>query len=162
MKEISQRHLAALIPMINRGPYFRLLSMTVKELGKGCSIVEVDMGEKHLNPFGGVHGGVFSSIIDTAAYWSAYCEMDEDAGMVTVDLNVHNLAPAKTGNLTVKGRRIKMGRTICLTEAEVTDETNRILAHGTSKMLVTPGLQTIRQLAESIGGKSLPPKFKAR
>ncbi|HAA08499.1 MAG TPA: PaaI family thioesterase, partial [Syntrophomonas sp.] len=40
----------------------------------------------------------------------------------------------------------------------VEDSTGRILSHGTSKLLVTQGLQPISQIAE-LAGTSLPPKF---
>lgn len=54
--------------------------MKVCELRKGYSKITVALDRKHLNPFGGVHGGVYASVIDTAAYWAAYCEMEENAG----------------------------------------------------------------------------------
>ena len=72
--KINPEHIKVLIKLINRGPYFELLSMEVREIGIGYSVVEVNLDKKHMNPFGAIHGGVYSSIIDTAAYWSAYCE----------------------------------------------------------------------------------------
>jgi len=44
--------------------------MQVKDLGKGYSQVGMDVGNEHLNPFGGLHGGAYASAIDTAAYWA--------------------------------------------------------------------------------------------
>jgi len=57
----------AVSDLINQGPYFRLLSMRVSEVGKAFAKVEMDIEKKHLNPFGGVHCGVYSSLLDTAA-----------------------------------------------------------------------------------------------
>jgi uncharacterized protein (TIGR00369 family) len=68
MRLINPDHIAALLELANRGPYFELLSMRVCELGVGYSRVELDLQEKHCNPFGAIHGGVYSSLIDTAAY----------------------------------------------------------------------------------------------
>ena len=39
--------------------------MPVKEIGMGYSMVELDIGNEHLNPFGDLHGGVYASAIDT-------------------------------------------------------------------------------------------------
>ncbi len=159
MPEINPDHLAAVIELINRGPFFRLLSMRVTRLGKGYSEVIADLEEKHLNPFGGVHGGVYSSLIDTAAYWAIYCDVGEDAGFITLDLSVDNMAPVKEGRLTVRGKRIKVGRSICIAEATVTDYRGRPVAHGKSKQLMTAGLQSIAQAISSLEGRALPPKF---
>ncbi len=117
------------------------------------------MDTKHLNPFGGIHGGVYASIIDTAAYWAVYCELEEDAGLISLDLKVDNLSTAKEGKLIVEGRQIKVGRSICLSEATVTDTQGKLLAHGTSKQMVTQGLQSIDQAVVAMGHQALPPKF---
>lgn len=117
---------------------------------------------KHLNPFGGLHGGVYAALIDTAAYWSVYCDLDEDAGLISLDLKVDNLSTAKGGKLVVEGNRIKVGRSICLSEATVTDEQGKLLAHGSSKQMVTRGLQSIHQAVIATGYPSLPPKFLDR
>ena len=159
MKKLNPEHIKAILELINQAPYFRLLSMEVKKLDFGYSRVEVDIETKHLNPFGGLHGGVYASIIDTAAYWAVYCELEEDAGLISLDLKVDDLSTAKDGKLIVEGKRIKLGRSICLSEATVTDSQGKLLAHGTSKQMVTTGLQSINQAVTAMGYQSLPPKF---
>ena len=159
MKKLNPEHIKAILELINQAPYFRLLSMEVKKLDFGYSRVEVDLETKHLNPFGGLHGGVYASIIDTAAYWAVYCELEEDAGLISLDLCVDDLSTAKDGKLIVEGKRIKLGRSICLSEATVTDLQGKLLAHGTSKQMVTTGLQSINQAVTAMGYQSLPAKF---
>jgi uncharacterized protein (TIGR00369 family) len=46
-----------------------------------------------MNPFGGLHGGVYASAIDTAAYWSAYFDLPEENGLISIDIKVDFLAP---------------------------------------------------------------------
>ncbi len=159
MQRLNPDHLAAVIDLINRGPYFQLLSMQVTRLDIGYSRVVIDLERKHLNPFGGIHGGVYSSLIDTAAYWAIYCDVEENTGYITIDVSVDNLAPVKEGRLTAEGKRIKAGRSICIAEAGVTDHQGRLIAHGKSKQMVTPGLQSIAQAVSVMDGQLLPPKF---
>ncbi len=159
MASLNPDHVQAVIKTINEGPYFKLLSMPVKEMGIGYSIVELKMGNKHLNPFGGIHGGAYSSVIDTAAYWATYCELDEMVGLISIDLKIDFLASINEGIIIAKGRSIKIGRSMCLAEATATDENGKWLAHGTSKMMVTKGLQTIEDASDFTGSKALPPKF---
>jgi uncharacterized protein (TIGR00369 family) len=159
MKKLNPRHIQEIMNLINQGPFFRHLSMTVKDLGIGYSLVELDIGQEHLNPFGGLHGGVYASVIDTAAYWSVYCDLAEDVGFISLDLKVDFLAPAKTGKMIIKGRRIKIGKTLCLAEATAFDQKEKWLAHGVSKMMVLQGSQSISDAAEFVGTAPLPPKF---
>jgi uncharacterized protein (TIGR00369 family) len=159
MKRLNPAHINAILELINRGPYFQLLSIDVKDMGFKYCKLEVELDNKHLNPFGGLHGGVYASVIDTAAYWASYCELPEGIGLISVDLAVNNLSTAKTGKLIVEGRSLKSGRSICLSEATVTDESGKLLAHGISKQLVTEGLQSINQAVLAMGNQPLPPKF---
>jgi len=152
MRKLNPQYVEAVKPLVNRSPYFRLLGMLLREVDMGYSLLEIDVREKHLQPFGAVHGGVFASIIDAASFWGVYSEVDEDVGMTTVDLKVNYLAPARGGKLIAKGRRIKLGKRLALGEAQVINEENAILAHGTSTMIILPNLKA------SLEG-SLPPKF---
>ncbi|MGE5372877.1 MAG: PaaI family thioesterase [Solirubrobacterales bacterium] len=157
---INPAHLKALAALINESPYFRLLSMMIEDMGIGFSLVRVDIEPKHLSPYGAIQGGVYSSIIDTAAYWAPYAELDENVGLISMDVMVHNLASVKSGTLWARGERIKIGRTTCLAQASITDQNGKVLAHGSSKLLVTQGLQTIPQMV-GFSAERIPNKFMA-
>jgi uncharacterized protein (TIGR00369 family) len=143
----------------NESPYFKLISMSIKALEVGRCLIEVDLAEKHLQPFGMVHGGVFSSVIDAATFWAVFPEVDEGLSMTTVELKINYLAPAQRGRLVVEGRRIKLGKTLGLGEATVKNEDDKLLAHGTSTVMVVSDLGL--GIAERLGlkGQDLPPKF---
>lgn len=152
MRKLNPQYVEAVSALVNRCPYFTLLSMSIRDIGIGYSLLDIDVQNKHLQPFEAVHGGVFASIIDAAAFWAVFPEVDENVGMTTVDLKVNYLAPAQSGKLIARGRRIKLGKTLSLGEAEVINEENTILAHGTSTLIVL----------QNLGGAfkhSLPPKF---
>jgi uncharacterized protein (TIGR00369 family) len=152
MRKLNPEYLEAVKPVVNRSPFFALLGMSLRDVGMGSSILEIDVRKKHIQPFGAVHGGVFASIIDASAFWAVYSEVDEHVGMTTVDLKVNYLAPARSGKLIAKGRRIKLGKTLGLGEAQVINEENTILAHGTSILIILPNLKASFAV-------SLPPKF---
>jgi uncharacterized protein (TIGR00369 family) len=159
MVSLNRDHVQAVIKAINQGPFFNHLSMTIKEMGIGYSIVEMNVGNEHLNPFGGIHGGAYASAIDTAAYWAAYCELEEKVGLISIDLKIDYLAPISEGLMIVKERSIKIGKSMCLAEATATNQEGKWLAHGTSKMMVTKELQTIEDAFNFTGSKTLPLKF---
>lgn len=140
MKAPNPKHVERLTSIINNSPYFQLISMNVREIGVGYSFFEIDLAKKHQQPFGLVHGGVFASIIDTAASWAIFYAIgDQNAGMTSVDLKLNFLAPAVSGKLIAKGRLIKLGKTLGYAEAEVTNESGKILAHGTCTLMILHG-----------------------
>jgi uncharacterized protein (TIGR00369 family) len=108
--------------------------------------------EKHLQAFGYVHGGVFASIVDTAAFWAVFCKLDENVGITSVDLKLNYLAPVQKGKLIARGRCIKLGKTLGLGEAEITSSEGKLIAQGTSTLIILPGFGLA-------GSPSLPPKF---
>ncbi|MGD8740040.1 MAG: PaaI family thioesterase [Desulfobacterales bacterium] len=153
IKTLNPDYIKRMREIVSASPYFELLSMELVDAGIGYSSVEIDLTQKHLQPFGMVHGGVFSSIIDAAAFWAVYPGIeDPTAGMTTVDLKLNYLAPAASGKLIARGRQIKLGRTLGYAEAQVVNQDQKILAHGTSTVIILPGkaLET---------DPPLPPKF---
>jgi uncharacterized protein (TIGR00369 family) len=152
MKTLNPAYVRAVSEYATASPYFRHLSMVIRQLGMGCAVVDLEVGPEHLQAFGYVHGGVFASVIDTAAFWSAFCELEEGMGITTTDLKVNYLAPVQAGRLVAHGRSIKMGKTLGLAEATMTDAAGRIVAHGTSSLIVLPGFGLA-------GAPPLPPKF---
>jgi len=75
MKIPNPEHIDRLADVINSSPYFKLISMKIREIGVGYSLFEIDLDKKHLQPFGLAHGGVFAALIDTAASWALFYEI---------------------------------------------------------------------------------------
>ena len=155
MKRLNPAYVEAVRETISASPFFRHMSMTIREMGIGFAVVDLEVDTQHLQAFGCVHGGVYAAAIDTAAFWAPFCELAEGTGITTVDLKVNYLAPAQQGRITATGKRIKLGKTLGLAEATVTDSQGRLLAHGTSTIIVIPGFGLA-------GGPALPPKFLLR
>ena len=155
MKVLNPAYVERVNQLINDSPYFKLLSMKIGDAGLGFSLLEIDLAQKHLQPFGFVHGGVFASIIDAAAFWALFYEIeDQNASATSVDLKLNYLAPAASGKLIAKGRRIKLGKTLGYADATVTDEHGKLLAHGTSTLMILPDHRLVSD-------QPLPPKFSA-
>jgi uncharacterized protein (TIGR00369 family) len=138
--ELNPRYTEAVAMLVNRCPYFLLLSMEIKDLQWGTCLLEVELGEKHLQPFGKVHGGAIASVVDAAAFWAVFPQVEKGMGLTTVEMKLNYLAPAEKGKLVAQGRCIKMGRTLALGETYVRNGEGVLVAHGTATMLVVPDL----------------------
>ena len=159
--KINPAHTAALMSTLDRRPFFALLGMNFRAMEPGYCRIDADFAPAvHGNAFGAVHGGVYASLIDSAAYWALYCQMPEDQGYTSLDLNVTNLAAVRGGKLITEARVVRQGRSVSISEATVKDETGRLLAYGTGKLMSLEGKQSIDVLLAQIGEQVvLPPKF---
>ena len=149
--QLNPKYTEAIATLVNQSPYFSLISMKIKELGWGTSVLEVELEEKHLQPFGYVHGGAIASVIDAATFWAVFPQVKDGMGLTTVEVKANFLAPIKEGKLVVKGRCIKIGRTLALGEAYVNSAEGNLIAHGTTTMMIVPDLKVE-------GQENLPPK----
>ena len=139
--ELNPEYTKAVATLVNQCPYFSLLSMEIKELQWGSCIVEVKLGEKHLQPFGKVHGGAIASVVDAAAFWAVFPQVEKGLGLTTIEMKLNYLAPAEKGKLIARGRCLRMGKTIALGEAQVWNGEGVLIAHGTATMMVVPDLR---------------------
>ena len=149
--QLNPKYTKAISTLVNRSPYFSLISMKIKDLGWGTSVLEVELEEKHLQPFGYVHVGAIASVIDAATFWAVFPQVKDGMGLTTVEVKANFLAPVKDGKLVVKGRCIKIGRTLALGEAYVNSAEGSLVAHGTATMMIVPDLKVE-------GQENLPPK----
>ncbi len=148
---LNPKYTRAISNIVNRSPYFSLLSMKIKKLEWGTSVLEVELKEKHLQPFGYVHGGAIASVMDAATFWAVFPRVRDGMGLTTVEIKVNFLAPVREGRLVVKGRCIKIGKTLALGDATIYDGKGNLLAHGTATMMIVPDLKVK-------GQDDLPPK----
>ena len=68
---------------------------------------------------GFVHAGAVSAIADSAAGYSALSLMPEGAGVLTTEFKINLVAPAVGEHLVARGRVVKPGRTLTLTQSDV-------------------------------------------
>lgn len=149
--QLNPKYIETISTVVNQSPYFSLLSMKIKDLGWGTSILEVQLEEKHLQPFGFVHGGAIASVMDAATFWAVFPQVKDRMGLTTVEIKVNFLAPVQKGKLVAKGRCIKIGKTLALGDATIYDENGNLLGHGTATMMIVPDLKVE-------GQENLPPK----
>ena len=132
-------YLQALRDSVRDAPYPKLIGLTIAALEFDSCRIELSLGERHMQPFGIVHGGVLATLIDTATFWAGFLRLPEDAGLVNVDLKLNYLKAVAGGQLRAEGRCLRAGRQISYTEASVFDEANELVAHGTSTLMALPG-----------------------
>ncbi|MFC3501875.1 PaaI family thioesterase [Micromonospora krabiensis] len=121
-------------------PVMHLLGMSRMTADEGRVTVELVPQEFHYNPLGSVHGGVISTLLDTAAGCAVHSTLPAGVGYTSLDLNVKFLRPVTvdSGTLRCEGTVLQSGRRTALAEARLLDARDRLVAHATSSCLLFP------------------------
>jgi uncharacterized protein (TIGR00369 family) len=119
-------------------PVMHLIDMAGMEVEEGRVTVFLDPQEFHYNPLGTVHGGVLSTLLDTAAACSVHSTLPAGVAYTSLDLNVKFLraVTVASGRLRCEGSVLQRGRRTALAEARLTDAQDRLVAHATSSCLI--------------------------
>jgi len=108
------------------------------EVEPGKAVFEGAAGPHLLNPLGGVHGGVALTLIDSAAGCAVHTELPAGTGYTTVETKVNFTRPIAPDGGTVRceGRIVSRGRRIATADARLLDAGGKLLAHGTSTLMI--------------------------
>ena len=114
------------------------LSFRLVEIGDGHAVFEGETGPHLLNPLGSVHGGWVLTLIDSATGCAAHSMLPAGFGITTIETKANFTRPISkdTGRVRTEGRVVVRGRQIITAEARVIDARGRVLAHGTSTVMV--------------------------
>ncbi len=94
------------------------------------------VGPEHLQPFGIVHGGVYSGAVETACSIGAVLNVEDGSSVAGVENHTSFLRSVTAGRLTVVATPIHRGRSTQLWEASITDEQQRLVATGRVRLMV--------------------------
>lgn len=116
------------------GAFGQMLGFRVTEWREGFVRMEIDVRPELLNRSGVLHGGIISTLLDTACgYAGTWCAKKGNVRWaVTVSLAAHFTGQTRRGTLTTVGRKRSGGRKIFFASAEVLDESGQVLGFGDS------------------------------
>ncbi len=116
----------------------RTMNFKLAEVERGFAAFEGEPFEGLLNPLGLVHGGWALTLIDSATGCAAHTTLPAGVGYVTIETKVNFVRAIHpdSGLVRAEGRVVAEGRTIITADAKITDTRGKLLAHGTSTLMV--------------------------
>jgi uncharacterized protein (TIGR00369 family) len=126
---------------VPKPPLMDTLDVRVESIEPGEVVFAMTPAEFHYNPIGSVHGGVFSTLLDSAAGCAVHSLLPAGTGYTSQDLSVRFLGAMRvsTGPVRCTGTVRHLGRRTALAEASLTTEAGKLLATATSSCLIIPG-----------------------
>lgn len=116
-------------------PLARLVGLTMTAIEPGRAVFEQRVDERHHNPLGTLHGGVFCDLADAAMGWAYGATLAADETITTIELKVNFLRAVRQGTLTATATVVKAGSTLGYVECEVADDRGRLVAKAASTCL---------------------------
>jgi uncharacterized protein (TIGR00369 family) len=120
-------------------PVAQLIGFKLAEVSEGRAAVLLEAGPKHANPMGTLHGGILCDIADAAMGIAYASTLDSEESFTTLELKINFLKPIWGAKLRAEGRVVKRGRTIGLTECDITDEKGSLVARASSTCMTLRG-----------------------
>ncbi len=121
----------------NAIPLLRTLDIRLTEIGADCAVMEVTVDERHRNYFGGAHGGLIATLVDTVSFFPRSL-LPSGKPCTTTNLNVTYVRPAIVGDtLTARADLIHMGRRMATIAVTVKNQKGKLVAHGTTTLMLT-------------------------
>ncbi len=133
---IKERFLGNLVTN-SLSPAGNWLQFTLEEIEKGKATISLEVTHDMTNPYGNIHGGMMSLLIDEVIGWGVV-SLDTNNHYTSLNLNVDFLYAIKRGDrLRAKSEVIREGKKIIHVECRVYDMQDRMLAKATSNLVVT-------------------------
>ena len=120
-------------------PIAKLVGFHLTGYTKGQAVFAFEAGPQHANPMGTLHGGILCDVADAAMGTAVATTLEEGETFTTLELKINFLKPIWNAKLTATGKVIRRGKTICLTECEVTDEKGSLVAKASSTCMILIG-----------------------
>jgi uncharacterized protein (TIGR00369 family) len=123
-------------------PIAELLGMTIDHVERGRVVFSLEPAEWMYNPIGSVHGGVASTILDSALGCAIHTTLPAGVGYTTSDLQVRfvRALSADTGRVAAEGTVVHAGRRLATAEAKLhAQASGKLLAHATTSCIILDG-----------------------
>lgn len=121
-----------------RPPISETMDFMMVSVEDGTAVFQGRPQFKHYNPLGGVHGGWFATLLDSALGCAVHTTLPVGRGYTTLEFKV-NLVRGLTDKVPLVraiGRVVHRGRQVMTSEADLVGHDGRLYAHGTTTCLL--------------------------
>ena len=111
-------------------PFVSHLGFDLQLFEGGRSQIDYEPLPEHLNSFQVTHGGALMTLLDVTMAVAAR-SVQQDMGVVTIEMKTSFMQPARPGKLVGKGHLMHRSATLAFTEATIYDAQGNACAHAT-------------------------------
>ena len=120
----------------------KTLGFKLIEVGPGTATMEIVANtEKHANPMGTIHGGVWCDIADAAIGTAHATGLAEGESFTSIDLQINFFRPAWNGRIRAVAKPVNVGRQISRYVCDILRDDDKLVAQVTSTVMTLRGDQ---------------------
>jgi uncharacterized protein (TIGR00369 family) len=121
-----------------RSPISQLVGIEPVSVGQGDVVFSCIADESFYNPVGIVHGSLVCALLDSATATAVHTTLPPAVGFSTIQISVSYLGIVRAGDvLRAHGWVTKAGGRVCFAEADVRNDSGKLVAQATSSLLLT-------------------------
>lgn len=123
---------------IKRPPVAVLLGYRLSEVEVGRAVFELEPAEYHYNPLASVHGGVASTLLDSAMTAAIISTLPIGITCSTIEMKVNFVRPitSKTGLVRCEGKIIHVGSRTGTAEGKLIGHQGKLYAHAVNTCMI--------------------------
>ncbi|MFF0488196.1 PaaI family thioesterase [Nocardia sp. NPDC003482] len=114
------------------------LGIRLDEAGDGYTRYHLDPNPATINAMFTVHGGVLATLLDTAMGSAVFTKLADGIAYTTLELKVNFIRSVTLdgSRLTCDAKAVHVGRRTATAEGRITDAAGKLIAHGSTTILV--------------------------
>jgi uncharacterized protein (TIGR00369 family) len=119
-------------------PIARTLGFMLVEVAAGRAVFQGTPAAAYANPMGGLHGGWYATLLDSALGCAVHTLMPAGRAYTTAELSVNlvRAIPPDVRRVRAEGQVVHCGRQLATAEARLVGPDGALYAHGTTTCLV--------------------------
>lgn len=112
--------------------FLKTIGARIASVEPGLCVLELPMRADLCQQDGYIHAGITTTLADTAGGYAAFSLMPAGSSVLTTELKINLVSPAKGDKLVARAEVLKPGRTLTIVRADVFG-----VAGGEEKMVAT-------------------------
>lgn len=119
MKEADRQARERVAAVFDLAPFISLVGCRLVDAGVGWAETALDLDRRLLQQHGFAHAGVVTTLADHTSGGAASTMVPEGSSVLTAEIGIRLLRPARGDMLACRAEIVKAGRTLIVTEADV-------------------------------------------
>jgi 1,4-dihydroxy-2-naphthoyl-CoA hydrolase len=131
--------MAARVHGMRTSAFVEATGLVLEDIGADRVTGRLEVTEAQHTPWGVAHGGLWATVVESAASVGASTAVREQ-GMYAVGLTntTHFVRAVSSGSVRVEARALNQGRTQQLWQVDIVDERGKLVAHGELRLQNVP------------------------
>jgi uncharacterized protein (TIGR00369 family) len=117
-----------LLELAKNTPYYQHIGIEIVESEDGFARLALKYKDCLAHPFGYFHGGVITSLADSAGINAVMSTLQKDEKALTLEMKINFLSPSKDAEIYAEARVVHKGRKIAVSDVDVKNIEGQLIA----------------------------------